>query len=156
MGLIVGNTPGTNLNLDPRKIGAYKKFANKLWNISRFVLENYSGTASPVNENDQKIIDEAQASADKVAEYIENFRFDLASDTAYHFVWDRFASELLEESKQLLVDETARGSRSTALYQSLVIILKTLHPFMPFVTEAIWQELPQKESDLLMVAKWPA
>lgn len=153
MGLIVGNTPGTDLNLDTRKIGAYKKFANKLWNITRFVLENYEdGEISP---SDKTIVAETQASADAVAGHIEKFRFDLAADAAYHFVWDRFAAEIIEESKALLADDATRASRSQALYQSLTIILKTLHPFMPFVTEIIWQELPKKDSDLLMVAKWP-
>jgi valyl-tRNA synthetase len=95
--------------------------------------------------------------AQEVSEKIDAFRLDLAADQVYHFVWDRFAAEIIEESKMILKGEDAAAGlgRAAALYEILVISLKLLHPFMPFVTEAIWQQLPQKESDLLMVAKWP-
>ena len=164
MGLIVGNTPGTDLNLDPRKIGAYKKFANKLWNITRFVFE--AGTdAAEINDVDQELVREAHRTAAEVTDDLENFRFHLASEKLYHYLWDRFASEIIEESKPILkggpstgsgqADEPAKLSRAAALYEILLISLKLLHPFMPFVTESIWQKLPRKDCDLLMVAKWP-
>ncbi|HEY4524785.1 MAG TPA: valine--tRNA ligase [Candidatus Paceibacterota bacterium] len=156
MGLVVGNTAGTDLNLDPRKIGAYKKFANKLWNIARFVLENEPVDASllPI---DEALVDEAQAVASEVTKDIEAYRMYIAAEKLYHFVWDRFAAEIIEESKVILKsgEPEAKASRAAALYEVLIISLKLLHPFMPFVTETIWQELPRKEHDLLMVAKWP-
>src|SRR5262249_8399508 len=95
--------------------------------------------------------------AQEVSEKIDTFRLDLAADQIYHFVWDRFAAEMLEEAKPVFKgkDKEAAGSRAAALQEILLISLKLLHPFMPFVTESIWQQLPKKESDLLMVAKWP-
>ena len=157
--LIAGSSPGTDLKLSEDKVRGYKHFANKLWNITRFVLEYAELVADDVklNVNDQQIVDEARQKALEVSNQINQFRLDLAIGILYPFVWDRFASQIIEESKSVLkgTDASAAKSRATALAQSLSIILKLLHPFMPFVTEAIWQQLPKKESDLLMVAKWP-
>jgi valyl-tRNA synthetase len=157
MGLVVGNTPGTDLNLDPRKIGAYKKFANKLWNIARFVLENgYREEKPALMEVDRRLLDQLDATVKAVTDDLENFRFHLASEKLYHYLWDEFAAVVIEESKDILKDGGAAAeSRSWLLSHVLSTSLKMLHPFMPFVTEAIWQRLPQKESELLMVAKWP-
>ena len=101
-------------------------------------------------------MDEAKKVAADVSTNIEAFRLDLAADTVYHFVWDRFAAEIIEESKAILkAGGPAAESRRHTLYAILDTSLRLLHPFMPFVTEAIWQNLPKKDSDLLMVAKWP-
>jgi valyl-tRNA synthetase len=89
---------------------------------------------------------------------MENDRFDLAAEKIYHFVWDHFASQVIEESKPLLATgDAVRASRQRMLHHYLITSLKLLHPFMPFVTETIWQELPQtmRDSDVLMVATWP-
>jgi valyl-tRNA synthetase len=109
------------------------------------------------NAEDQAIVDEAMNVASEVSGHLAKFRIDLAIDAVYHFTWDRFAAEILEESKPLLKGEDAvrANSRALVLYQTLVCVLKTLHPFMPFVTEEIWQSLPKKDADFLMVAKWP-
>ncbi len=143
MGLVVGNTPGTDMNLDPRKVGAYKKFANKLWNITRFVLSQ---------ENQGNIIpalkDEFDALAKDVTKDIEEYRIYMAAEKLYHYVWDRFAAEILEESK-------GKPEYSASLYYILENSLKLLHPFMPFVTEEIWSDMPSRK-DLLMVEAWPA
>lgn len=159
LSLVMGSAPGTDMKLSEDKVRGFKHFANKLWNISRFVLENYEVTTeeSEILPEDQKLIDEALALSKEVTENIEKFRLDLAADATYHFVWDRFAAQMLEESKGALKGENGaeKGSKQKMLYEILVISLKLLHPFMPFVTEAIWQELPVKESDQLMVAKWP-
>lgn len=159
LSLIAGIAPGTDSKLSEEKIRGYKNFANKLWNISRFVLENPGnpGADAELNDEDRALAAEALAMAQKSAEHIEKFRLDLALDTAYHFVWDRFAAEILEQSKPILkgADEAARASRARVLAEILSVSLRALHPFMPFVTEAIWRELPKKDGDLLMVAKWP-
>ncbi|HEY4517139.1 MAG TPA: valine--tRNA ligase [Candidatus Paceibacterota bacterium] len=155
MGLIVGNTPGTDLNLDTRKTIAYKKFANKLWNITRFILDHYVSSEVELRGQDKQIVDEAYQKAAEVTAQIEKYRFDMAIGILYPYVWDYFASQVIEESKSILNNPETVQSRAVALYQSLIVILKLLHPFMPFVTEAIWQELPEKECGLLMVAKWP-
>ena len=143
MGLVVGNTPGTDLNLDPNKIGAYKKFANKLWNITRFVLSQERAGAI-----DQKLKDEFDAMAQDVTSDIEQYRIHLAAEKLYHYVWDRFAAQIIEESK-------GKPEYSATLYYILENSLKLLHPFMPFVTEEIWGSMPGK-ADLLMVERWPS
>ena len=156
LSLVIGAAVGNDIKLSEDRVRGYKHFANKLWNIARFVLE-YSGSSDEMNNEDKKLVDEAREVAKSVSEHIDKFRLDLAADIVYHFVWDRFAAEILEESKSILKgsDAAARQSRAAALYEILLISLKLLHPFMPFVTEAIWQQLPKKECDLLMVAPWP-
>lgn len=161
MGLIVGNTPGTDLNLDPRKTGAYKKFANKLWNITRFVLESGGmhvdlDASITLTPRDQALIARLDEVATDITADLEGYRFHLASDKLYHYLWDEFAAITIEESKAILAGGgEAAESRRVTLYHILLTSLKLLHPFMPFVTEAIWQKLPVKDYDVLMVAKWP-
>ena len=165
MGLIVNNVPGADMNLDPDKINAYKKFANKIWNIARFVLDatgdnNNKLTAENLTSSDAENIKNHLASAvTEITNDMNNNRFDLASEKIYHFIWDYFASTIIEESKPLLTgtDITVSSSRQRLLTEYLVASLKLLHPFMPYVSETIWQELPKKmkDSEILMVAKWP-
>ncbi len=158
MGLIIGNTPGTDLNLDPRKTVAYKKFANKLWNITRFVLESGFVAQKPneIAEVDQRLLDQLDSIVSDVTNDIENFRFHLAGEKLYHYLWDEFAAIILEESKAILLEEgAAKTSRQWFLSHALMTSLKLLHPFMPFVTETIWQKLPAKDCEILMVAPWP-
>jgi len=161
MGLIVNNAPGTDMNLDPDKVNAYKKFANKLWNVTRFVLDNtsdYSGDAIHT-QSDQAFEDEfLHPAVREITEHMEKDRYDLASEKIYHFVWDHLASQVLEESKALLAaGGDVRASRQKMLRHYLITSLKLLHPYMPFVTETIWQELPKemRDADILMVSAWP-
>ncbi|MBI2612991.1 valine--tRNA ligase [Candidatus Kaiserbacteria bacterium] len=157
LSLIIGAAVGNDIKLSEDRVRGYKHFANKLWNIARFVLESdRDPMRSDLIGSDQRLVDEVQNVVKSVSEHIDKFRLDLAADQAYHFVWDRFAAEIIEESKPILkAGGEPAASRSYTLYAILLTSLKLLHPFMPFVTEAIWQELPSKESDLLMVAKWP-
>ena len=169
LSLVIGASPGNDLKLSEDRVRGYKHFANKLWNIARFVLENQpnDGDRISIMDEDKKLMAEAEAVAKEVSGNIDKFRLDLAADRVYHFVCDRFAAEILEESKPIFKSGgEAAASRAQALFTTLTISLKFLHPFMPFVTEAIWQQLPKslsaqgsggtkKESDLLMVAKWP-
>jgi valyl-tRNA synthetase len=161
MGLIVNNAPGTDMNLDPDKVNAYKKFANKLWNITRFVLDNTSDYTPGVEHTPNDIEfekDNLHKMVTEINHNMENDRFDLASEKIYHFVWDHFASQVIEESKPLLDGELAtRQSRQRMLHHYLVTSLRLLHPFMPFITETIWQELPRnwRDTDLLLVSSWP-
>lgn len=156
LSLIVGASPGNDVKLSEDRVRGYKHFANKIWNITRFVLENSDGPKVTLTPADRKLIDETNAIAKTVSENIDNFRLDIAADAVYHFVWHRFADEIIEESKPILkAGGAAAESRRHALYAILDTSLRLLHPFMPFVTEAIWQELPNKESAMIMVAKWP-
>jgi valyl-tRNA synthetase len=158
MGLLVGTPTGSDIKFDESKIKGYKLFANKLWNIARFVLEaaeKYGGQTSVL---DMTLMDELDALTKNVTDDLDNFRFHLASEKLYHYVWDRFASEIIEESKPILAgaDKAAATVRLNTLYSILNTILRLLHPFMPFVTEEIWASLPTKETDLLMIAPWPS
>ena len=162
MGLIVGNTPGTDMNLDPDKINAYKKFGNKIWNISRFILDatdDYRPTETTTPESEEKILGRLTEITTEITEHLEKFQFHLASEKAYHYVWHELADTILEESKEILNGEDieAKRARQATLRECLTTSLKFLHPFMPFVTEKIWQELPEdmRDAEMLMIAKWP-
>ncbi len=161
MGLLIGNTAGTDMNLDPDKINAYKKFANKIWNITRFILMNVDDVGLSEKQSEQKddakLLDELKTLSKEVTKDIENYHLYIAGEKMYHYVWHRFADEVLEESKPILQGDDAerKKERVRTLYDMLLLQLKLLHPFMPFLTEEIWQSLPEKETDLIMVAKWP-
>ena len=156
--LIIGAAPGNDTKLSEERIRGYKHFANKLWNIARFVLENDAPVGNAITqEEDKKLIEELGAVAREATTHIETFRLDLAADALYHFVWHRFADVIIEESKPILRgdDALASSSRSAALYAILVGSLKLLHPFMPFVTEEIYDGIPLPDKKLLMIEEWP-
>jgi len=159
LSLIIGASMGNDVKLSEDRVRGYKHFANKVWNVARFVLENYdeSSLVVPFNDTDQKFMDQVKKVVESVSANIDQFRLDLAADEVYHFVWGKFAAVEIEFTKSALrsTKDPVVKSAQRKLYETLIISLKLLHPFMPFVTEAIWQELPKKESDLLMVAKWP-
>jgi valyl-tRNA synthetase len=159
MALVVGTPAGSNIPLSEEKIKGYKHFANKLWNIARFVLEN-AQDADPqavLNEADQALADELAGVAKDVTADLEGLRIYLAAEKLYHYIWDRFAAEILEESKPVLqgADAAAKISRQALLLLLLSKSIALLHPFMPFVTEEIYQSLPGKRADFLMVERWP-
>jgi valyl-tRNA synthetase len=162
LSLIIGAAPGADLKLSEDRIRGYKHFANKLWNVTRFVLEQTEGETlddgfPERNEHDTKLRAERKTLLENVARNIEAWRLDLAADTLYHYVWDRFAAEIIEDSKRVFKEgsDEEKARRRQFLLHTLDNILRALHPFMPLVTEAIWQELPQKDSDLLMISRWP-
>jgi len=161
LSLIIGTGPGNDTKMSEDKIRAYKKFSNKIWNATRFVLENIKAdnlTDAPTyTEDDQKTLDEMRAVLTDVDGDMKNFRFYLAGEKLYHYFWHTFADIIIEQSKSALLgtDEKVRLSKQNMLYTILVATLKALHPFMPFVTEEIWQHLPKKDSELLLVSKWP-
>lgn len=161
MSLLVGNTPGTSLALSENKIKAYKHFANKLWNIARFVFENNPSMNSDreiaaTDPENAKYLEEFDILAKDVTADMENYRFYLASEKIYHYSWHAFADIIIEASKpKLKNDESEAESTKNMLGFLLKQQLKMLHPFMPFITEKIWSMLPN-EKELLLVTKWPA
>jgi valyl-tRNA synthetase len=164
MALIVGNTPGTDTRMSEDKIKGYKLFANKLWNVSRFVYENTkdANLNAPLTETDAPLISELDTVIADVAKDIDEYRIYLGAEKLYHYVWDRFAAEILEESKTILgthekpSESTPESiaSRKALLLTLLSRSLKALHPYMPFVTEEIWTHHPERK-DFLMVSDWP-
>ena len=161
LSLVVGAAPGNDLPLSENRVKGYKHFANKVWNISRFVLENTTNAnlnkKPTLNKIDTGRMERLQEVSQSVSKHIESFRLDLAADETYQYIWHEFADTIIEESKEVLNgnDEDAKISAQWTLYTILTTSLKLLHPFMPFVTETIWQELPHKDSDMLIIAKWP-
>ena len=172
MALIIGNTPGTDTNISEDKIRGYKNFANKLWNISRFILESTDGVIYERNfekyaGNDIVLRKERHDMTMDITKDIEEYRLYMAAEKLYHYVWHTFADKIIEESKLIFKNGNAEEimSRKQLLLHALREILITLHPFMPFITEEIWQtwkpELmtnnPQltTRTGLLMVQEWP-
>ncbi len=141
MALTVGNTPGTDLALQEDKVKGYKNFANKIWNITRFVL-----STPETGELKTELVAEFDALAKDVTSDMENYRLYLAAEKLYAYIWNRLASELIEESK-------GKDDYGVTLRYILENSLKLLHPFMPFVTEEIWGELGKET--LLIVEPWP-
>lgn len=160
MALITGTAPGTDSRISEDKVKGYKHFGNKIWNITRFILSNYRGEGEIRTANlvpaDMELISEARKQIEDITSDMENYRFHLASEKIYHYIWHRLADQIIEESKPIIfgADEKAKESRMSALFEILKLTLITLHPFMPFVTEEIWSTLPGTK-DLLMVEPWP-
>jgi valyl-tRNA synthetase len=157
MSLLVGAAAGNDIKFDESRVKGYKLFSNKLWNIARFVLEGTEGAApGALTDADQKLRDELDTAIRDVTEDLNNYRVYMAAEKLYHYVWDRLAAEILEESKPILkgTDAAAKSSRQALLLSLLSDSLKLLHPFMPFVTEEIWASMPTAKG-LLMVEAWP-
>lgn len=158
MGLVVGNTPGTSLALSEDKVTAYKKFANKLWNVARFVFSYADLSAEgKLSADDQKISDAFSALKKELASEMDEYKYYLVAEKLYHYVWHELADKIIEESKPILAsaDKTRKQSRSMLLKVIFTDSLKLLHPFMPFITEEIWASMPGSKKNLLMVEQWP-
>jgi valyl-tRNA synthetase len=159
MALVFGTAPGTDSRISEDKIKGQKLFANKLWNITRFILSNFEITSltATYTERDTELYKEWKKHLELVTTDIENFSLHRASESMYNYIWTRLADQIIEESKQLLVsdDFAIQQSRQKLLYTLLTESITVLHPFMPFVTETIWQILPHKERPLLMITPWP-
>ncbi|HEU4677587.1 MAG TPA: valine--tRNA ligase [Candidatus Paceibacterota bacterium] len=157
--LIMGMAPGTDSRISEDKIRGYKHFANKLWNITRFVLTAVGDSDLERVQGEEVLHAELSSLVMTVDRHFAEYRIDLAADAIYHFIWHRFADEIIEESKPILQSGgDAALARQKTLATILTTCLKLLHPFMPYVTEAVWQSAPtlrQGERDILMVAKWP-
>jgi valyl-tRNA synthetase len=165
--LVFNAAPGNDTLFDEQKVKGMKHFGNKLWNITRFVMQNLDGfTASA--ESAEKIT--GTTDADKVVleklhrvtidstKHLENFDIHEATQALYQFVWRDLADVYLEASKPQLLDDATKNNTQAILLHSLTQSLKLLHPFMPFLTEVLWQELNNEKlvgEELLMVTTWP-
>lgn len=162
MALIFSSAAGNDIPLAEDKIRGMKHFANKLWNIARFIganteAEHFDGTEPEhATDADTAILVALTETIKSVTGNIENFSLHEAAQTAYRFTWHEFADVYLEASKPQLADETKKENTKHILAFCLVRILKLLHPFTPFVTEEIYQKLPLADKNLLMVEKWPS
>jgi len=174
MSLIVGATPGNDIAVGESKIKGYRNFSNKIWNIARFVLTNLANTKLKVvptgrqvkNEKynfkgqDKKDLERLDEVIKKTSKYLDNFEFSHAGELLYSYTWHEFADKIIEEAKPRIYgdNENDKAVASFKLYRILENILKLLHPFIPFVTEAIWQEIDDKikfEKNLIN-SSWPS
>ena len=160
MAMLVGVGPGNDNNLSEDKIKAYSKFANKIWNASRFVIEQTqdldieSLRDVEFDEEDKKSQEELETLIKEITREMEEYKFYLVSEKLYHYFWHTFADILIERSKKKIIDNHHATSAKKLLYSQLQILLTCLHPFMPFITEEVWAIMNKK--DLLMVYPWPA
>ncbi len=160
MSMLVGNAPGMDINFDVQKVKAYKNFANKLWNIARFIQSSVENTDmdSVLSPIDDRLYERFQEILKDFTKDIEALRLHIASEKIYHYVWHEFADKIIEESKVILKNENPSNqleinSKKRLLLEIFEGSLKALHPFMPFVTEEIWQNIGKEK--LLLVEKWP-
>jgi len=150
--LIFSTSAGTDIPLAEDKIKGMKHFANKLWNITRYILskveaDSFNSKPKTNNETDKAFLEKLNQTIEKVTDNLKNLAFHEAAQEIYDFTWHELADKYIEHSKQELNKEI--------LAHSLVIVLKLLHPFMPFITEEIYQKLPLPDKKILMIEKWP-
>jgi valyl-tRNA synthetase len=156
MALMVGVGAGNDSKFDIQKVKGYRNFANKVWNVARFVLSNINDynpeEKVELTTSDKKIIDEVNKLAADSTKLMDEYDFSHTAENLYHFFWHRYADEIIEEAKKNLDNPDTRKSAQKMLLTTLEMQLKLLHPFTPFVTETIWQ---QTHKTLLMIEEWP-
>ena len=160
--LVTGNSPGNDLRFSEEKVGASRNFANKIWNAARFILMNIEGKdidcALPkkLYTSDKWILNRFNNVTAAVTENLEKFELGMAVSKLYDFIWDDFCDWYIELAKIRMngADEESADSARRVLVWTMSNTLKLLHPFMPYITEEIWQTLPH-DGEALIVAKWP-
>ena len=163
MNMVTGNSPGNDMRFYVERCEAMRNFANKLWNASRYVLMNLGEDAvnklpdtKDLTIADKWVLSKLNTLIAEVTENLEKYELGIAVQKVYDFLWDTYCDWYIELTKARLYSEDA-AQKQTAL-QVLVYVLdqtlRLLHPFMPFITEEIWQSLPH-DGDALIVAQWP-
>ena len=163
--LITGNSPGNDMRFYVEKCEAMRNFANKIWNASRYVLMNLTveetglPDAADLEIEDKWVLTKLNTLIKEVTENMDAYELGVASAKVYDFIWDTYCDWYIELTKTRLngTDEDAKLTAQNVLCYVLVTLLKLLHPFMPFITEEIYQALPKCDGaeDILMTAQWP-
>ena len=159
--LITGNSPGNDMRFYVEKCEAMRNFCNKLWNASRFVMMNLTIEENRLPDSleleDKWILSRLNDVVKEVCENMDHFELGVAAGKIYDFIWDDYCDWYIELTKPRLNsgDEAASRSAQQVLLYVLTEILKLLHPFMPFITEEIWQALPH-EGEALMIQDYPS
>ena len=162
-------TQGRDISFDVGRIGGYRNFCNKLWNATRYVLMNVEGQTLDINKGEVKLslaerwINTRMAQAiNQATKGIHTYRFDLAAQSLYEFTWDEYCDWYLELSKTTLTDPKASDAEKRGTLQTLInnleILLRLMHPFMPFITEELWQKVAPilgKEGNTIMLQTYP-
>jgi valyl-tRNA synthetase len=164
--LLTAGTPGNDLNLSLQRVEDNRNFANKIWNMARFVTSNLEGPFLAYTSHNLKlsladrwIIARLNETIASVTRLIEGYEFGQAGSQAYDFLWGDYADWYIEAAKVVLAgsDETAKAQTRGVLVHVLDMALRLLHPYVPYVTEAVWRHLPHAPTDppALIVARWP-
>ena len=163
--LVTGNTPGNDMRFYMERVGANRNFANKIWNASKFVLMNLEGfdesfvpSAEDYTLADKWILEEYNKTVTNITNNLDKFELGEAASAVYDFIWNTYCDWYIELAKPRLYNKEGGRDRQTAQYLLVSILrhmMELLHPFMPFVTEHIWQHLPH-EGESIMVAPWPS
>ena len=159
--LATGNSPGNDMRFSDERVKASRNFANKLWNAARFVLMylgedyKYDGLPSELLIEDKWIISKANSLAKEVTDNLDKYELGIAVQKLYDFIWDVYCDWYIEIAKIRLQgdDEKAKDNAKAVLVFVLTYILKLLHPFMPFITEEIYQAIPH-DTESIMVSEW--
>ncbi|MFY9213321.1 MAG: class I tRNA ligase family protein, partial [Tissierellaceae bacterium] len=161
--LVTGNTPGNDMRFHMEKVEASRNFANKLWNASRFVLMNLDEDVVSkdfnlidLEEEDKWIISRLNDAIKAVTHNLDKYEIGLAAQKIYDFIWDDYCDWYIEMVKSRLYgdDQASKELAQRVLLYVLKDINRLLHPFMPFITEEIWQHLPHEENALI-ISQWP-
>ena len=158
--LATGNAPGNDMRFSDEKVKASRNFANKLWNAARFVLMylgndyNYPGLPKDLAIEDKWILSKVNTLAKEVTDNLERFELGIAVAKLYDFIWDVFCDWYIEIAKIRLQSGQGADTAKAVLVYVLTDILKLLHPFMPFITEEIYQAIPH-DTESIMISKWP-
>ncbi len=162
MALIVGNSPGSDPIIYEEKIRGYRNFANKIWNASRFVLMNLAGfnpeSKPKLGPKEKKILNNLRSFNKEITKLMDSFKFYRAAEKIYHYFWHTFCDKIIEEQKPFLhnPNQKIRQKSQYLILEILKTNLKLLHPFMPFITEEIYQRFPIKnKKSFLMIEQWP-
>ena len=163
--LVTGNTPGNDMRFYMERVEANRNFANKIWNASKFVLmnlegfdENFVPSADDYTLADKWILEEYNKTVTNITNNLDKFELGEAASAVYDFIWNTYCDWYIELAKPRLYNKEGGRDRQTVQYLLVSILrhmLELLHPFMPFVTEHIWQHLPH-EGESIMVAPWPS
>ena len=160
--LITGNSPGNDTRFYTEKCEAMRNFANKIWNASRFVMMNLSidhyelPAADKLEREDKWVLSKLNRLVKEVTENLDSFEIGVASAKVYDFIWDTYCDWYIELTKTRLYSENEQSKLAAqrVLVYVLDQILRLLHPFMPFITEEIWQAIPH-EGKFIMASDWP-
>ena len=165
--LITGNSPGNDMRFYTEKCEAMRNFANKVWNASRFVMMNLGDleaydlpAAEALEREDKWVLSKLNTLVKEVTENLDSYEIGVASAKVYDFLWDTYCDWYIELTKTRLngEDEAAKSTARNVLCYVLTELLKLLHPFMPFITEEIFQALPKRTGSgdkFLMLSRWP-
>ncbi len=161
--LVTGNTPGNDMRFYMERVEANRNFANKLWNATRFVLMNLDEEVSKdqinfdsLEEEDRWILSKLNETIKEATENLDKYEIGLAAGKIYDFIWDEYCDWYIEMVKSRLYGEEGLSKKTAQIVLLYVLkdILKLLHPFMPYITEEIWQHLPDNEEPLIL-SSWP-